>query len=444
MDTHLNRRRLLASAAAGLAATSLGHLAPIAEAAQDAPITLRLWDNDTFASLAEDLDEIMRGYEQVNPNVKIEFAHAQDLTKTLTAISSGAGPDIVWLWDGSGPLGSWAESGAIQPLDAFIGSSGYDLDQLQAAALETVTYKGQVYGLPLVADTYWLWWNKAALTEVGLDPDQAPTTMDELWRYAEQLTIRDGDRIERLGMNLPDGFDAYQVWAYAFGARFFDPETNQLTITTPEMVAAMNNIKAGWDLFGPENVDRFTSSLGQELSGADPFLVGKIVMKVDGDWVIQAVRDNKPEWEYPRDFGLAAVPWAAGVEQAGGPSLPLRTYPLVMPANTPNAEAAWGYIQWLQSAETTEQIAGYLINLPQTKEALESPELNAVPGFGEILETFRTSENVESVPPFPQSAEFTDAFVRELDLAFHGKQGVEEALEKVRSSIQPQIDAQAG
>jgi hypothetical protein len=34
--------------------------------------------------------------------------------------------------------------------------------------------------------------------------------------------------------------------------------------------------------------------------------------------------------------------------------------------------------------------------------------------------------------------------VRELDLAFHGQQSVEDALEKVRSSIQPQIDAAMG
>lgn len=444
MQNRLGRRRLLQSAAAGLAATSLTRSVSGRAFAQDAPVTLKFWDNNKYATLAKDLDEIMRGYEQVNPNVKIEFAHAQDLTKTLTAISAGAGPDIVWLWDGAGPIGSWALSGAIQPLDGFIAESEFPVDEIQPAAMEAMTFKGQTYGLPLVADTYWVWWNPAIFEEVGLDPATPPKTMDELWEFAEKLTVRDGDRIERLGMNLPSYFDAYQGWAYAFGAKFFDPETNQLTITSPEMVAAMNSIKSGYDRFGADNVDRFISSLGQALSGADPFLVGKIAMKVDGDWIIQAVRDSKPEWTYPEDFRLAPIPWAAGAERPGGPPLPLRPYPLVMPVNTPNADAAWSFIEWLQSAETSEKISGYLINLPQSIPALESPELTSVPGFGTILEIFRTSENVHSIPAFSHSAEFEDAFVRELDLAFHGQQSVEDALQKVQDAIQPQIDAAMG
>ena len=203
-----------------------------------------MWDNNAFADLAKGLDEIMLAYQQAKPNVTLKLVHNQNLAKTLTAISAGTGPDIVWLWDGSEPIGTWAETGVIGSLDDAIKTSGYDLKQLVPAALNTTTYKGQVYGLPLVADAYWLWWNKAAFSEAGLDPETPPKTIEELWQFADKLTKKDGDRITRLGMRLPQDMPKYQTWAYVFGADFYDPATHKLLITSPDMVAAMGDIPA--------------------------------------------------------------------------------------------------------------------------------------------------------------------------------------------------------
>jgi multiple sugar transport system substrate-binding protein len=422
------------TAPAGAAPTS----APAAASGET--IELTMWDNNTFADLAKQLDAIMLAYEQTQPRVKLNLVHSQDLPKTLTAIAAGTGPDIVWLWDGSEPIGSWADNNAIAPLDPYIAASNYDLNQLVPAALNTTTYRGQVYGLPLVADAYWLWWNKALFKDAGLDPEQAPASIDELWNMAEKLTKRDGDRISQLGLQLPGGMAKYQTWAYAFGADFYNPEARKLLITEPAMIEAMEDINGGYQRYGPENVDRFNSSLGAEFTPQDPFLTGQLAMKLDGDWVIQVIRDNKPEWTYPDDYGIAALPWAPGKEQPGGDSNVLRTYPLVLMQNTKHPQEAWEFIQWLQSKEVTTQISGFLINLPQYRDALSDPQLTAVPGFGKILEEFRGSQNIKSLPAMPSSAEFNDEFSRQLDLAFHGQMEVPAALQTVADKIQPVID----
>jgi multiple sugar transport system substrate-binding protein len=438
----LSRRRFVASAGGAVAA--LAARSPALVRAQGSPITLTMWDNNAFADLAKGLDEIMLAYQQATPNVTLKLVHNQNLPKTLTAISAGTGPDVVWLWDGSEPIGTWAETGAIGSLDDAIKASGYDLKQLVPAALNTTTYKGQVYGLPLVADAYWLWWNKAVFSEVGLDPETPPKTIEELWQFADTLTKKDGDRVTRLGMRLPQNMPQYQTWAYAFGADFYDPEAHKLLITSPDMLAAMGDIAGGYAKFGPDTVDRFNASLGQGGTAQDPFLQGKVAMQLDGDWIVQYIRDYKPDWKYPDAFGIAALPWAAGKEKPGGVSNVLRTYPLVLVKNTQHPQEAWDFIRWLQSPEITVKIAKYLINLPQSTAALSDPQLTSVPGFGTILEAFRTSQNIKSLPAMPASAEFADTFEKEITLAFHGKEAVDAALQKVAEKIQPEIDKIAG
>jgi DNA-binding CsgD family transcriptional regulator len=63
---------------------------------------------------------------------------------------------------------------------------------------EEATLDGAPYGLPYETDIRVLFYNKAVFKDGGLDPEKPPQTMDELWEYADKLTIRDGDRIERL------------------------------------------------------------------------------------------------------------------------------------------------------------------------------------------------------------------------------------------------------
>ena len=159
-------------------------------------------------------------------------------------------------------------------------------------------------------------------------------------------------------------------------------------------------------------------------------------MQLDGDWIIQYIRDYKPDWKYPDDFGIAALPWATGKEKPGGASNVLRTYPLVLVKNTQHPQEAWDFISWLQSPDVTVKISKYLINLPQSTAALSDPNSTGVPGFGTILEAFRTSHNIKSLPAMPASAEFADSFEKEITLAFHGKEAVDAALQKVAGEIE--------
>ncbi len=87
--------------------------------------------------------------------------------KILSAISGGNPPDIIDL-GGTIQLASWANEGAIMPLNSFIAASKLNMSQFVPDALKPVTVNGQVYALPFMDFTAGLLYNKKLFAAAGL------------------------------------------------------------------------------------------------------------------------------------------------------------------------------------------------------------------------------------------------------------------------------------
>src|SRR3954447_21182179 len=64
----------------------------------------------------------------------------------LAAVASGNPPDLVYL--DRQKVGTYAAKGAFQPLTSCIKSQKISMKQYRIPAVQEVTYKGQVYGIP--------------------------------------------------------------------------------------------------------------------------------------------------------------------------------------------------------------------------------------------------------------------------------------------------------
>ena len=64
----------------------------------------------------------------------------------LAAVASGNAPDLVYL--DRQKVGTYAAKGAFQPLTSCISSQKINMKQYRQAAVNEVTYKGKVYGIP--------------------------------------------------------------------------------------------------------------------------------------------------------------------------------------------------------------------------------------------------------------------------------------------------------
>ena len=445
--------RALASAL--LAAALLLQVTPgLAHRATANTVTITMWDSNTYHDLSSHLDTIIMAFEKTHPGIQIKLVHNQTLDKDLAAIASGNGPDVVWLWDGSAPVGSWAASGVIQPLDRFISSSHYNIRNLVPASVQQVTWNGHTWGLPLVADSFWLWYNINDFKAAGLDSTRPPTTLQEVMSDAVKLTKRTGSgRILRLGY-LPPYYSAATGFSYVngndvnpysgvFGASLLNSSGSKVTPDSAANLAAWREIGQEFrtydTLYGHSTVLRFMSGLGAAFTPQDAFLQDRVSMKIDGDWVPQNVRDYKPGWKYGVDYAVAPIPYPAGYAKFADHQ-PIATYPLVMSSKTRYPEQAWEFIRWLQDPAQTASIAAYLYNLPQYQAALNDPQLTSLPGFNQLLPLLKKRVTLVSDPASPVTNQYYTILNSYTSAILGESTTPQAAMLKVRQRVQPMLD----
>lgn len=130
------------------------------------PQTGSHWKLDTFEEAAEAL-----GYK-----VNVERVDDETYkTKIRVMLQANELPDLFYTWGGSYSE-PFIAAEALQPLDAQLETSGYEL-------YDTYKEKEVTYAVPTNAlETYCMFYNKDVLNELGLDP---PTDWDELLTLVE-------------------------------------------------------------------------------------------------------------------------------------------------------------------------------------------------------------------------------------------------------------------
>lgn len=393
------------------------------------------------------MDSLFKVFEKTHPLIHLQFVHNQPLTKDVTAIASGNGPDVIWLWDNANPIANWALNGLIQPLDKYVATSHYDLNNLVPAAVQQVSWRGHVWGLPLVADTFWLWYKVKDFKAAGLDPRHPPATFDELMADAVKLTTRSGSgRILRLGYELPPYINPNGASFYnaVFGASLYNANGTNVTPDSPAALAAWNELRreaALYDkLYSHNQIVRFNGSIqGTFFTPQDPFLTDRIAMRIDNDGLPSEVGQLKPQWKYGVDYAVAPLPYPKG-NATFADHAPVATYPLVITKSSKHPAQAWEFIQWLQAPQQTVALAAYLDNLPQYKSALASPQLAKLPGFGPLLSLVRTKITLVSDPPSPVLDQYVNTINSYSDAILTGKTTAASAMKEVHQRIQPQLD----
>ena len=228
----------------------------------------------------------------------------QDPVKILASIESGSAPDLVML----GYVRSdWLQQGAVQPLDAYIKSSHFDLGKFTDTAWNQGYLNGHYYAMTSEQDTLVLLYNKDLFRKAGLDPNKPPQTLSQLEQYAKKLTLYNSDgSIKQLGL-LPNssanggGADYFQLWGNLFGGRWYDDAHKKITATDPRNAQGLTWLANFWKQYGPSKLDRLESGFGTYLGPNDPFAQGKIAMLIDGGLVAH---------RHPQ--GLQAQRWQPG------------------------------------------------------------------------------------------------------------------------------------
>jgi multiple sugar transport system substrate-binding protein len=317
------------------------------------------------------LNAMIKEYEHLHPNVVINQTYIANNAKILAAISGGNAPDVLDLGL-SGPIGTWGAHGALMSLNSFISSSHLNMNMYVPAAVQAVSVGSTVYGLPFMDFNTALLYNKKLFAEAGLNPNQPPTTVQELYADAVRLTkVGANGRITQLGFlpSWPGAANAQtctlESLGWAFGGQWVT--NNKPTATNADNLVALTWEDSFYKKFGAQQMAAFESSAGAYLTATDPFFTGKLAMTFDGPWNVSFMTKTNPQMV--KNIGVASFPAPATDPQLAGTSF-IDTNPQVIPRGSGNPQAAFDFIKWeTTNAQLATSFANTVYNLPQLKSA---------------------------------------------------------------------------
>jgi len=268
-------------------------------------VELEFWSFWGSGARRDTIESIIADFNESQDGIEVEHVYQPfgDIwTKALAGVAAGNPPDVVVQDIVS--VAQRADAQQATNIQEFLDQESEDMSSKFYPQLwDTVLHEGEAYGLPFNTDTQVLFYNKDMFEEVGLDPEQPPTTWAELDEYARQLDVQDGDTWERMGF-YPLWDTGADVWALNAdqGVRWFDEDDNA-QVNTPEKVEALEWILDAQEHYGRENINAREAEFGSGVS--DPFVSGLVAMRGQNINYYTELLENAPE---DFNFGIAPLP----------------------------------------------------------------------------------------------------------------------------------------
>ncbi len=300
-------------------------------------VTLTLWSRSANEAFVRQLVDAWNAdhTNQIEPTI---IPSDQFITRVGTGFAAGEVPDIL-------PIDliyvpAFAKAGQLTEISALTESLDY-FDQLSPSHVRLAGYEDGLYALPFTAEGSVLLYNKGLFEQAGLDPEQPPTTWQEIYDAAVAINALGNDTYGFYFSGSCAGCNAftYLPLIWASGGDVLSEDGTEATIDSdPAVRAALEFYKQLWD-------EGLVPPGSQADSGTDflnAFTGGSIGMAGSGAFSISVLKNDYPDI----DFGLTFLPGQEGGASsfAGGDSI-------AIPAGAQHVEEAFEFISWALSDE---------------------------------------------------------------------------------------------
>jgi len=194
MHATVSRRIFLQLAAAGTALSALPVLG------QERRMRAFWWGGQ---NRLERTQQAIADYVALNPGLVVDSESTgfdDYIARISTQIAGGNAPDLLQM--DYRYISEYAQRGALEPLDDYIGSA-LDLSDWPAAAVDSLRVDGKLYGINLGNNTNSMFYDKEAYAAVGIDDIPFGTTWLEFLDMAKAVSDANGGRY--YGANDPSG-----------------------------------------------------------------------------------------------------------------------------------------------------------------------------------------------------------------------------------------------
>ncbi len=310
-------------------------------AAQDEPITMTMWVRSIPFQTQALVDEWNANNEsQVELTV---IPSAEFVTKMGAAIAAGDPPDIASIDLIYTP--AFAAAGQLVDITEFVRELPY-ADDLTPAHMELGMYEGRNYAVPTGVDGSFIVYNIDLFEQAGLDPDNPPSTWDEMLEAARAINAL-GDDIYGywFSMNCA-GCNAFTFlpFIWASGGDVLSDDYSEATISSDPIVReALEFYNTIWE----EGLVPEGASIDNGANFVSAFAAGNIGMSGTGNFAIAGYTADFPDL----NFGVFHIPGKdGGTASFGGGDV------IAIASGTEHAEEAWRFIEWTMSDEAQIEI----------------------------------------------------------------------------------------
>ncbi len=375
---------------------------------------------------------VVNDFVKANPGVKVIVKSNQSDDKTLQAISAGQPIDVVLSYS-TDQIGKFCSSGAWRNLGPYIKRDGVDLNQIPQTVRDYTEFKGVRCSMPVLADTYGLYYNKAMLAAAGYTAP--PKTMAEFDAMAKKMTVLNKDGSIKIAGFVPTmGFyeNAPAHFAPLFNATWLKADGTSNIGTDANWQSMLKWQKGLVDYFGYNKLTKFTAGLGQEFSSDNAFEAGKVAMMIDGEYRNAFIKTEHPNLQY----GTAAFPVDNAQPNLYGAGY-ITGNVIGIGKASQNPEAAWALIKYLSTnTDAVVKLANGIKNVPTTLPALRSPNLVADANFKPFLAIFANPHS-GTTPASPNGGAYQQTMATFVNLWQQGKVA---DLNKGLASVDKQIN----
>lgn len=299
-------------------------------------------------------------------------------------------------------------------------------------------WEGKVLCLPFDNDPRAIYYNKTAFKESGVkdpwDDQNGKWTWDDMIEAARKTTKKEGSKITRYGLQW--NYTNYQEWSplvWTMGGNYADWKTLKYTLDDPKVLEA-HKLLYKWAVEEQILITKEATTNLMGPGGPVPFRAGVAAMYHRAAYDTVPTRDavgDKFEWDvapFPdKDANTPGVPVTSG-------------NPNFVPKAAKNPEAGYKWLRMLASEDVQKQFAKNHVFVPSNKKAWKTYQENEPPKHA--------SSFIRSVYGRQHGFHFYNAGMQkvgvaidaELDLAYLGKQSLEDALKNAQVKANESVD----
>lgn len=248
------------------------------------------------------MDKIISDYNGTKPTKEVQsimLVWGDYYTKLQTAVAAKKGPDIGV--SHASKLPELVDQGVVEPIDSYLKDLNVDLSSMYSQnSLDSVTFDGEIYAIPLDTHAEILYFNKDILEKSGIslnaDGQLDINSEQEFKDILEKCKAVMGDGESTIALT-NNGDDPYRIWWASYfqmgGKPLVNEDGSKVTLDKDIAVKAAEFVKSLYDDgYVAEGIDDHQKFFQ---SGKAAFLFG-------GTWATGAL-------EQTENLNFAAQPW---------------------------------------------------------------------------------------------------------------------------------------